>query len=184
VVVARSLSDLSDSLARNGQLQEAETAIQRSIAILEKTYGHDSPSLGFALGRLASIETRLGKADLAKEARTRESATRPKPSAQSATPAQGPARAGAGVSAPRVTFKRDPEYSETARKAKIQGGVVLSLVVDTNGEASDIIVILPLGEGLDEKAVEAVKAWRFEPGMKDGQPVRVQATVSLEFRLL
>jgi TonB family protein len=177
VVVARSLYDLSDSLLQNGQLADAERAIQRSIAILEKTYGSNAPQLRFALSRLSSIETRLGKADLAREARNREAATLPQPSAPTL-------RGGGGVTSPRVTFKRDPEYSAAARNAGIQGSVMVSLVVDTNGTAADVTVVVPLGEGLDEKAVEAVKEWRFEPGTKDGQPVRVAATISVEFRLL
>jgi TonB family protein len=178
VVVANNLYSLSGSLEQAGQLVEAEQAIQRGIAILERNYGSNAPSVGLALGRLASIQTKLGKDDLAKEARNRETAIRQKPSAQNAS------RVGGSVTAPRVISKRDPEYTETARKAKIQGAVMLSLVVDSNGEPDDIAVLLPLGQGLDERAVEAVKGWRFQPGTKDGQPVRVQATIEVNFRLL
>jgi len=79
--------------------------------------------------------------------------------------------------------KQEPKYSEKARKKRIQGTVILSLVVDTNGKPANITVLLPLGEGLDENAVEAVRTWRFQPGTKDGQPVRVQATMGIDFRL-
>lgn len=96
----------------------------------------------------------------------------------------GAYRVGGGVSAPGVLFKVEPEYSEEARKAKFQGTVVLSIVVDPNGKARDIRVVRPLGLGLDEKAIEAVMKWRFKPGMKDGAPVPVQATVEVNFRLL
>jgi TonB family protein len=178
VVVANNLYSLSGSLEQTGQFAEAEQAIQRGIAILERNYGSNAPSVGLALGRLASIETRLGKDDLAREARNRESAIRLRPSAQSVS------RVGGGVTAPRVISKRDPEYSETARKARIQGVIMLSLIVDTNGEPVDLAVLLPLGDGLDEKAVEAVKSWRFQPGAKDGQLVRVPATIEVNFRLL
>ena len=177
-VVANNLYSLSGTLEQSGQLEEAEQAIQRGIAILEKNYGSDAPSVGFALSRLASIQARLGKADVAKEARDRASAIRQRGSSQSAV------RAGGGVTAPRILSKRDPEYSETARKARIQGNILLSLVVDTNGEPDEITILLPLGDGLDEKAMEAVKTWRFQPGMKDGQPVRVPATIEVNFRLL
>jgi TonB family protein len=91
---------------------------------------------------------------------------------------------GGGVSAPGVLFKVEPEYSEEARKAKFQGTVVLSIVVDPSGKARDIKVIRPLGLGLDEKAIEAVSKWRFKPGMKDGVPVPVRASVEVNFRLL
>lgn len=96
----------------------------------------------------------------------------------------GAYRVGGGVSAPGVLFKVEPEYSEEARKAKFQGTVVLAIVVDPSGKARDIRVVRPLGLGLDEKAIEAVMKWRFKPGMKDGQPVAVQATVEVNFRLL
>ncbi len=96
----------------------------------------------------------------------------------------GAYRVGGGVSAPSVLFKVEPEYSEEARKAKFQGTVVLSIIVDPTGKARDIKVIRPLGLGLDEKAIEAVMKWRFKPGQKDGAPVPVQATVEVNFRLL
>ena len=96
----------------------------------------------------------------------------------------GAYRVGGGVSAPSVLFKVEPEYSEEARKAKFQGTVVLSIVVDPSGKARDIRVIRPLGLGLDEKAIEAVMKWRFKPGLKDGGAVPVQATVEVNFRLL
>ncbi|MBM3724708.1 MAG: energy transducer TonB [Acidobacteria bacterium] len=93
-------------------------------------------------------------------------------------------RVGGGVSAPQVIFKVEPEYSEEARKAKFQGTVVLFVVVDDKGNPRDLRVIRPLGLGLDEKAIEAVQKWRFRPGMKDGRPVAVQATIEVNFRLL
>lgn len=91
---------------------------------------------------------------------------------------------GGGVSSPVPTFKPEPEYSEEARKAKYQGDVLIQLVVDENGNPTAIKVVRPLGLGLDEKAVEAVTKWRFKPGMKDGKPVKVQATIQVTFRLL
>jgi TonB family protein len=93
-------------------------------------------------------------------------------------------RIGGGVSAPVILYKVEPEYSEEARKAKYQGTVVLSIVIDEQGRPRDIKVIRPLGMGLDEKAIEAVSKWRFRPGYKDGKPVAVLATVEVNFRLL
>ena len=93
-------------------------------------------------------------------------------------------RVGGGVSAPVVLYKVDPEYSEEARKAKYSGTVVLQLVVDAGGKARDIRVVRSLGLGLDEKAIEAVNKWKFRPGVKNGQPVAVQATIEVNFRLL
>jgi len=92
-------------------------------------------------------------------------------------------RVGNGVSAPRAIYNPDPEYSDEARKAKFQGNVVLSLIVDPLGHVRDIHVARSLGMGLDEKALEAVRKWKFEPGMKDGYPVAVQVNVEVNFRL-
>jgi periplasmic protein TonB len=95
----------------------------------------------------------------------------------------GAFRVGNGVSAPRALDTPDPEYSEEARKAKYQGVVVLWLVVGPDGKPRDIRVSRPLGMGLDQKAIEAVQRWRFEPAMKDGRPVAVQINVEVNFRL-
>lgn len=92
-------------------------------------------------------------------------------------------RVGGGVSAPRVLSSPDPEYSEEARKAKYQGTVVLWVIVGADGRPRDIRVSRTLGMGLDEKAVEAVKTWRFEPARKDGQAVAVQINIEVNFRL-
>lgn len=92
-------------------------------------------------------------------------------------------RVGGGVSAPRAIATPDPDYSEEARRAKHQGVVLLWLVVGPDGRPRDIRVSRSLGMGLDEKAVEAVRQWRFEPARKDGRPVAVQINVEVNFRL-
>jgi periplasmic protein TonB len=96
----------------------------------------------------------------------------------------GAYRIGGGVSPPSVILKVEPEYSEEARKAKFQGTVILFVVVDEKGNPRELKVIRPLGLGLDQKAIEAVEKWKFRPGMKDGKPVAVQATIEVNFRLL
>jgi TonB family protein len=96
----------------------------------------------------------------------------------------GAYRIGGDVSSPVLILKTEPEYSEEARKAKYSGSVLLTIVVDQNGVPRDIRVVRPLGLGLDEKAIEAVRKWRFRPGTKSGRPVAVQAQVEVSFRLL
>ena len=90
---------------------------------------------------------------------------------------------GGGVSAPKAIYAPDPEYSEEARKAKYQGTCVLWLIVGPDGRPKDIKIARSLGLGLDEKAIEAVKTWKFEPALKDGKPVAVQINVEVSFRL-
>ena len=98
-------------------------------------------------------------------------------------PAEGTYRIGNGVTSPKAIFAPDPHYSKGAREAKYQGTCVLSLVVGADGQARDIKVTRALGFGLDMNAVESVKKWKFEPGMKDGAPVATYATIEVAFHL-
>ncbi len=88
-----------------------------------------------------------------------------------------------GVSNPIPLYRTEPQYSEEARHANWGGAVLLSIVVDETGKPTNIRVIRPLGLGLDEKAIEAVSQWKFQPGTKDGAPVPVQAQIEVNFRL-
>jgi len=89
-----------------------------------------------------------------------------------------------GDKPPVPIFKPDPEYTEEARKARIEGDVQLSAEIDEEGRTSDIRVTKPLGHGLDEKAIECVSKWRFKPAFKqDGTPFVVRADLKVEFRL-
>jgi TonB family protein len=92
-------------------------------------------------------------------------------------------RVGVGVSAPKAIFSPSPEYSEEARKAHHQGVCVLALIISADGEPRDIRVARSLGMGLDEKAIEAVKQWKFQPAMKEGKPVAVAVNIEVAFRL-
>ena len=88
------------------------------------------------------------------------------------------------ITAPVVLYKVEPEFSEDARKAKLQGTVILYGEVDTNGQLRNIRVVESLGLGLDEKAIEAVKQWRFRPGTRNGKPVVSAAAIEVNFHLL
>jgi TonB family protein len=90
---------------------------------------------------------------------------------------------GGNVSAPIPVYKPEPTYTEEARKAKYQGAVVLWIVVDSQGNVTDARLAKPLGLGLDEKALETVRTWKFKPALRNGVPVSVRATVEVSFRL-
>lgn len=92
-------------------------------------------------------------------------------------------KVGGGISAPRPLSTPDPEYTEEARNAKTQGTCILWMIVDDQGRPRDIRVVRGLGYGLDAKAIEAVKQWKFQPSMKDGHPVNVQISVEVGFKL-
>ena len=91
---------------------------------------------------------------------------------------------GGGVSKPIVLYQVEPEFSEEARKAKFSGNVEVYLWVDPDGKPSHIRVVRGVGMGLDEKAVEAVRQYRFKPAMKDGKPVQVDLYVDVNFQIL
>lgn len=90
---------------------------------------------------------------------------------------------GEGVSAPRPIYTPEPEFSEEARKAKYQGVVVLNIVVGTDGRVHNARVVRSLGMGLDEKAMEGVKTWKFDPSKKDGRAVAVEMNIEVAFNL-
>ncbi len=90
---------------------------------------------------------------------------------------------GGDVSAPQLIFSVDPDYSAEAKRARYQGVCVISLVVDAEGNPQRVQVVRHLGKGLDQKAVEAVKQYRFKPGMLHGNPVAVQVNIEVNFRL-
>jgi TonB family protein len=88
-----------------------------------------------------------------------------------------------GASPPKPIYTPDPDYSKEARQAKYQGTCVLRMIVGADGRPHDIKVSASLGHGLDEKAIEAVKQWKFQPAMKDGKPVAVEISVQVDFHL-
>ncbi len=90
---------------------------------------------------------------------------------------------GGDVSGPQLIFSPNPEYSEEARRAKYQGVCILSLIVDAQGNPQRVQVVRHLGKGLDKKAVEAVKQYRFKPAMRHGEPVAVEVNIEVNFRL-
>lgn len=90
---------------------------------------------------------------------------------------------GSGVKAPVPVRVVDPPYSEEGRSKKVQGTCMVQIIVDAKGIPQDPRVVRPIGYGLDEKAIEAVKQYRFKPATKDGKPVPVYMTIAINFRL-
>lgn len=90
---------------------------------------------------------------------------------------------GGGVSAPQVVHSVEPEFTEEARRANFEGTVAIQLIVDGQGIPQDIHVIRHLGMGLDQKAIEAVRQYRFRPAMYQGHAVAVQMVIEVAFRL-
>jgi protein TonB len=95
----------------------------------------------------------------------------------------GVRRVGGGVSRPEVIYSVEPEFSDEARRAKASGDVDVYLWVDEHGNPTHVRVARGMGMGLDEKAVEAVKQYRFKPAMEDGKPVTVEMYVVVNFQI-
>ena len=90
---------------------------------------------------------------------------------------------GGAVHAPVPIYEVDAEFSEEARRAKFSGNVEIYLVVDEHGNPTHIRVTRGAGMGLDEKAIEAVRQYKFKPGTLNGKPVKVDLYVDVDFHL-
>jgi protein TonB len=95
----------------------------------------------------------------------------------------GLAKIGGGVSAPVLLYQVEPEFSEEARKAKASGNVLVNLIVDQQGHPQNVHVLRGVGLGLDEKAIAAVKLYKFKPAMEGGKPVAVEMNVEVNFQI-
>jgi protein TonB len=90
---------------------------------------------------------------------------------------------GGNVKPPRPISTPPPAYSDEARNAKLEGTVILRTIIGVDGIPTDVEVVRALGQGLDEKAVAAVRGWRFQPATMDDKPVAVQISIEVTFKL-
>ena len=88
-----------------------------------------------------------------------------------------------GITAPKGIYMPNPEYSEKARRKKIQGVVVVEMIVTADGTVRDVKVVKSLEESLDKQAIAAVSTWRFKPATKDGTPVAVRVPAEVSFHI-
>jgi len=98
-------------------------------------------------------------------------------------PGDAPLRVGGDVKAPVLVKRVEPEYTAEAKESRISGIVILEIVVSAEGNVIDAKVLKPLPFGLDEKAVEAVKQWKFRPGTLNEMPVAVIYNITMNFKL-
>jgi TonB family protein len=95
----------------------------------------------------------------------------------------GPYRPGSGITAPSILREIKPDYTEEGRRRNIEGDVVLEIVVRSDGSVGNVKLLNGLGAGLDERAIDAVKQWRFNPAHRYSVPVDVIVEVAVEFKL-
>lgn len=96
---------------------------------------------------------------------------------------EGPIQVGGDVLAPTKVSAPDPVYTEIARKARVQGVVIVQAIIDKQGNVTNVKVLKGLGMGLDQAAVDAIKKWKFEPATLNGKPVSVYYNLTVNFRL-
>jgi periplasmic protein TonB len=94
-----------------------------------------------------------------------------------------PSQAAPSSSPPQIVKKVQPEYTQEALDASISGTVILSAEIDENGVPSHLRLVRGLGWGLDQKAFQAVRQWRFRPALRKGAPVRMRVPIEVSFRL-
>ena len=92
-------------------------------------------------------------------------------------------RPGSGIAAPSLVREVKPQYTEEARRLGVEGDVVLEIVVRSDGSVGQVSIVQRLGSGLDQRAVDAVRQWRFSPARRHGTPVDVLVEVAVEFKL-
>jgi periplasmic protein TonB len=92
-------------------------------------------------------------------------------------------RVGGDVKAPVAINRIDPTYTEIARKARIEGFVIIEAIIDTNGNVTDVRILKTLPLGLGDAAMDAVRRWKFKPGTLNGQPVPVIYDLTVNFRM-
>jgi TonB family protein len=168
---------------REGEAPAAESLYRAALAVEET----NSPDAALTMEFLAFFLREQGRVSEAEAMEAPASEIRKTHVARLSPKRQATdqaSRVGSGVTAPALLHKLEPSYSVEARAAKVQGTVVLSVVIGTDGAARDIQLRKGVGYGLDEQALDAVTQWTFKPGMRDGMAVPVQASIEVNFRLL
>jgi TonB family protein len=178
----KTLQALADSL----RTEQLELAAQKQYRENHEGNG-DVETVVFEQNTISGEQSALKNKDMAYAAWVQGQITR-RSAEHAATPApwqlQGPLyKAGGGVTPPQLVYAPDPQYTDEARREKIQGVSMVSLIVDEEGRPQRIVTLRPLGHGLDEKALEAVRQYHFKPAMLQGKPVPVEANIEVNFRL-
>ena len=188
LVIANSCETLASVLAEEGKSEDADKLWDQAIAVLRPNLGPNHPAVEWALTQKLRLERNSSPASPLLERATQTKAELDLAHAARGTSSVLPLgtkveRVGKSVIRPKVISQKDPEYSEEGRKKRVQGTVLLAIVVGVNGVPDRVQVLQPLGMGLDEKAETAVRSWLFEPGKKDGVAVPVKAAIEVNFRL-
>ena len=159
---------------------QAEALYQNALAVQDPK----STEAATILKVYAQFLQRQGRTKEAGELEARATAVQKANAKPVSAASAGVYQVGAGVKAPTVLSKVDPEYTDEARAALLEGTEVVTVEIGPDGLAHNAQVLQGLGLGLDENGLDAISQWRFQPGLKDGQPVTVMATIEINWSLL
>ena len=184
--VAESINNLAILHENESRYDKAEVYYTHALDIREKILGPDHPATIVTLEHFSRLLFKMNRAEEAKPMQDRARVARSQRIAEADNEQPpGPVyRLGDGVIPPRLKERTEPEYSEEARLARHEGSVILQAVITPRGSAGHFKLVRSLGLGLDEKAIEAARSWRFDPGRRGNQPVAVQANFEINFRIL
>lgn len=167
---------------RENRVAEAEALFQSTLAVQPA----NSQEAATTMELYAYLLEHANRNDEASVMKDRAMAIRKQVEMAVYSPAQRSdvQKIGGEVKAPSLVAKVEPGYTDEARAAGYQGTVILSVEVHQDGKAHNIRVLRGLGLGLNEQAMDAVSRWQFYPGTRGGQPVTVQATIEVNYRLM
>ncbi len=187
-LVAESISNLAVLYENLGQLARAEVYYEHALEIREKALRKDHLDTITTLEHFSRLLQKMQRSVEAKMMEDRARAVREKRVLEIGGDSSveiGEVYTTREVrKLPRLADKTEPEYTDEARIARREGTVVLRVAIAADGRARNFRLLRSLGLGLDEKAVEAVRQWRFNPARKDGKKVTIVANIEINFRLL
>jgi len=187
VDVADSINNLAVLFENQARYAKAEMYFRTALAIREQLLGPDALPTVETKEHFARLLLRMQKGEEAEPLLEQARAVR-RPMLDKLTADRVDlgevVSAGPGVRTPELELQVDPEYSDEARIARQEGSVALEIEMDSEGVPRNFRVLRPLGLGLDEKAIEAVRQWRFKPARLNGKRVPFRAVLQISFRLL
>lgn len=181
----RALMWMAVARQRQANTGEADALYRQAIAVDDA----NSADAATAMRVYAQFLEQQGREDEARSMRDQASGIRKAQVARAVAEVKASAsanvyRPGNGVTGPSLISKIEPEYSDEARAAKLEGTETVYAEIGPDGIAHNLTVLGSVGLGLDEKGIAAINQWRFNPGIKDGQPVTVAVNIEINFRLI
>jgi TonB family protein len=187
-IVVHYLLAQAAAFRNNGDSANADATERKAMPVLNQLYGFGNPAIMAVLHRCPGCFKEYND-ELWAAATSHGPAVNPPDPTKPIKIAPIPdlrnlSKSDIGVQLPpKLTSHVEPGYAEEARKARLEGTVVLKIAVGEQGTVQQVWIINPLGLGLDEEAIKAVKQWRFEPGTKDGKPVPTFANIEVNFHI-